>query len=93
MSYNPPAETSKTAFDAYASDPNHPVPYRARPILPTYGRGSTWSTWLADDQRFVQDRLDVVAWESPVLVEDTDIAGDISAHLFAATTGRTPTGW
>ncbi|MGH7618344.1 MAG: CocE/NonD family hydrolase, partial [Gemmatimonadaceae bacterium] len=87
MSYDPPTETSKTAFDAYLSDPNHPVPYRARPILPTYGRGSTWSTWLADDQRFVQDRPDVVAWQSPALTEDVDIAGDISAHLFAATTG------
>jgi putative CocE/NonD family hydrolase len=87
MSYDPPTETSKTAFDAYISDPNHPVPYRPRPILPTYGRGSTWSTWLADDQRFVQDRPDVMSWESPVLTEDVDIAGDISAHLFAATTG------
>jgi len=87
MSYDPPTETSKTAFDAYISDPNHPIPYRPRPIMPTYGRGSTWSTWLADDQRFVQDRPDVVAWESPVLTEDVDIAGDISAHLFAATTG------
>jgi hypothetical protein len=87
LSYDPPTETGTTAFDAYISDPAHPVPYRQRPILPTYGRGSTWSTWLADDQRFVQDRPDVAAWESPVLTEDVVIAGDISAHLFAATTG------
>ena len=35
-----------------SSDPAKPVPYRARPILPTYGPGSTWSQWLVDDQRF-----------------------------------------
>jgi len=35
----------------------------------------------------VQDRLDVTAWDTPVLTEDVDIAGDISAHLFAATSG------
>ena len=87
LAYDPPAEAGKAQFDAYISDPNHPVPYRQRPILPTFGRGSTWSTWLADDQRFVQDRPDVAAWESPTLTEDVDIAGDISAHLFAATTG------
>ncbi len=87
LGYDPPAASAKDAFDAYISDPNHPVPYRARPILPTFGRGSTWSTWLADDQRFVQDRPDVTAWESPALTEDVEIAGDISAHLFAATSG------
>ncbi|HEY9225206.1 MAG TPA: CocE/NonD family hydrolase, partial [Gemmatimonadaceae bacterium] len=38
-------------------------------------------------QRFVQDRPDVIAWESPVLTEDVVIAGDIAAHLFAATSG------
>lgn len=58
-----------------------------RPILPTYGRGSTWSTWLVDEQRFARDRPDVAAWETPPLEEDVVIAGDIVAHLFAATTG------
>jgi putative CocE/NonD family hydrolase len=87
LSFDAPAGDAKNAFDAYISDPAHPVPYRARPILPTFSAGSTWSTWLADDQRFVADRPDVVAWESPMLTEDVVIAGDIAAHLFAATTG------
>lgn len=87
LSFDAPIASAQTAFDSYISDPAHPVPYRPRPILATYTGGSTWSTWLADDQRFVQDRPDVVAWESPVLTEDIVIAGDISAHLFAATTG------
>ena len=78
---------SAGTYDEFISDPNRPVPYRARPIPATYARGSTWSTWLADDQRFVQDRVDVVAWETPLLAEDVTVAGAISAHLFASTTG------
>lgn len=87
MSFEPPRAQSDSGFDAYVSDPSRPVPYRARPILPTYGRGSTWSTWLVDDQRFAQDRPDVTAWETAPLDEDLVLAGDIVAHLFAATSG------
>jgi putative CocE/NonD family hydrolase len=86
----PDAGRSGTAaheYDEFVSDPKNPVPYRARPIPATFGRGSTWSTWLADDQRFVQDRVDVAAWETPPLSEDVTVAGAISAHLFASTTG------
>ena len=87
MGFQPPA-ASDSGFDAYVSDPARPVPYRARPILPLYGgRGSTWSSWLVDDQRFAQDRPDVVAWETAPLEEDLVIAGNIMAHLFASTTG------
>lgn len=88
MAFTPPAAAAgDSGFDAYASDPARPVPYRARPILPSFGRGSTWSTWLVDDQRFAQDRPDVMAWETPPLEEDLVIAGNIMAHLFASTTG------
>ena len=55
-------------FDEYVSDPAHPVPYRQRPIQPTYfPGGSKWSTWLVEDQRFVDDRADVLSWETPPL--------------------------
>ena len=89
LAFEPPtaAESGDSGFDAYVSDPSRPVPYRARPILPTYGRGSTWSTWLVDDQRFAQDSPDVRAWETPPLTEDLVLAGDIVGHLFASTTG------
>ncbi|MGE5732292.1 MAG: CocE/NonD family hydrolase [Gemmatimonas sp.] len=87
LSFDPPAADSGIAFDAYLSDPAHPVPYRSRPILRTYGGRSTWDSWLMDDQRFAQDRPDVVAWETPALTQDVVITGDIAAHLFAATTG------
>ena len=74
--------------DAFVSDPAHPVPYRQRPIQPTYfPGGSKWSTWLVEDQRFVDDRADVLSWESPPLKEDLTIAGEVVAKLFASTTG------
>ena len=87
LGFDPPKSAVGKLFESYVSDPAKPVPYRARPILPTFGRGSTWSIWLADDQRFVQDRPDVVAWETPPLTEDVTLAGAIEAHLFAATSG------
>src|SRR5712692_381642 len=74
--------------ETYSSDPAAPVPYRKRPIEATYDRkGSGWYTWLVADQRFPKDRNDVVTWQSEVLDKDLVVAGDIVAHLFAATTG------
>ena len=75
------------AFDSYVSDPANPVPYRKRPVLMTYGPGSTWGAWLVDDQRFVADRKDVLSWRTNVLTEDVTITGDIIAKLFASTSG------
>ena len=83
----PPAPGA-TGADAFVSDPAHPVPYRQRPIQPTYfAGGSKWSTWLVEDQRFVDDRADVLSWESAPLKEDMTIAGEVVAKLFASTTG------
>ena len=77
------------AFDEYVSDPAHPVPYRHRPIEPTYyPKGSGWGVWLLEDQRFASDRPDVLHWETPVLTEDVTVAGDITAKLFVSTTGQ-----
>ena len=86
LSFDKPSANGE-AFDSYVSDPSNPVPYRKRPILQTYGRGSTWSTWLVDDQRFLSDRKDVLTWRTDVLTEDLTITGDIIAELFAATSG------
>jgi uncharacterized protein len=77
-----------SAYDSYTSDPAHPVPYRQRPIQPTYfPGGSNWPVWQVEDQRFVADRPDVLSWESVALTEDLAIAGRIEAHLFASTSG------
>jgi len=86
LSFDAPTERAD-AFDAYVSDPANPVPYRERPIRPTYGQGSTWARWLSDDQRFLKGRPDVVSWQSQPLTDDVTIAGDIAAHLRASTTG------
>src|SRR4029079_9753593 len=59
-----------------------------RPIQATYDpRGSGWSTWLTEDQRFVDDRADVASWESDALTEAGTLAGEVMANLFAATSG------
>jgi len=84
----PVLRTSAGSFDEFVSDPAHPVPYRQRPIQPTYfPGGSKWSTWLVEDQRFVDDRGDVLSWETPPLGADVTIAGEVRAHIFASTTG------
>jgi len=87
LSFEEPRAGEAEPFDAYVSDPEHPVPYRHRPIQATYGPGSRWRTWLVEDQRFVDDRADVLSYESSVLDEDVTIAGDVVADLFASTTG------
>ncbi|HEY6346829.1 MAG TPA: CocE/NonD family hydrolase C-terminal non-catalytic domain-containing protein [Bryobacteraceae bacterium] len=74
------------AFDSYISDPAHPVPYRHRPISPTYPAGG-WPTWLIEDQCFVDNRPDVLTWQTEPLTNDIKIAGDIVAQIFASTSG------
>lgn len=87
LAFQAPANADR-AFDQYVSDPARPVPYRLRPIQRTYDdRGSGWYTWLTEDQRFVQNRPDVLSWQTEPLTEAVTIAGDVTAHLFASTTG------
>src|SRR5580698_7306923 len=75
------------ASTSYVSDPAHPVPYRHRPIQPTYGDGSEWYNWLTEDQSFVTDRSDVAVWRLPVLDRDLTLTGEVVADIFASTTG------
>jgi putative CocE/NonD family hydrolase len=83
LSFDPPPATGKAAFDTYVSDPANPVPYRPRPIDVKSG----WTTWLVEDQRFVDHRPDVLSWTSEPLTEDLTVSGRIVANLFASTTG------
>jgi putative CocE/NonD family hydrolase len=71
------------AFDSYISDPANPVPYRPRPIELRSG----WTTWLVEDQRFVDHRPDVLTWSTEPLDADLVVSGQIIAKLFASTTG------
>jgi putative CocE/NonD family hydrolase len=75
------------ASTSYVSDPANPIPYRNRPIQPTYSTGSQWYNWLTEDQRFVTDRKDLAVWKLPVLAKDLTIAGEVIADIYAATTG------
>ncbi len=60
------------ATTSYESDPATPIPYRHRPIQPTYSDGSQWYYWLTEDQRFVTDRKDLAVWKLPTLTEGPD---------------------
>jgi hypothetical protein len=89
LSFDGPSAESAQAFDGYASDPAHPVPYRNRPIDMTYPEDhpGSWYTWLVQDQRFVDNRPDVASWQTEELKEDVTLAGQVTAKLFASTTG------
>ena len=90
LSFDAPT-TNGPAFDEYVSDPAKPVPYRPRPIEPTYNPsdlgGSGWGAWLVEDQRFVDGRPDVLSWSTEPLTEDVVLTGRVIANLFAATSG------
>jgi putative CocE/NonD family hydrolase len=73
-------------FREYVSDPANPVPYRQRPISPTYPAGD-WRTWEVADQRFVDHRPDVLSYVSPPLEHDLVVTGPLAAKLFASTSG------
>jgi len=73
-------------FAQYISDPANPVPYRQRPISPTYPRGD-WTTWEVGDQRFADHRPDVLSFVSAPLESDLVITGQLAADLFASTSG------
>ncbi|MDX6613621.1 MAG: uncharacterized protein QOD75_2807 [Blastocatellia bacterium] len=88
LAFQLPSSDGLSMYDSYVSDPAHPVPYRQRPIEPTYfPAGSGWYNWLVEDQRFAQGRPDVLTWASQTLTEDVTVSGNIFAHLFASTTG------
>lgn len=88
LSFDAPTDDGDKEFDSYVSDPANPVPYRRRPIEPTYfAKGSGWRVWLTEDQRFASDRPDVLSWETEVLTDDVTVSGEIIAQLFASTSG------
>jgi putative CocE/NonD family hydrolase len=83
LSFDPP---TGAGADEYVSDPANPVPYRPRPVTPTYP-GREWKEWMVEDQRFTANRPDVLTYESEPLTEDFTVTGSMTAKLFAATSG------
>ena len=67
-----------TGYDAYISDPGHPVPYadgvhEARTLA-----------YMTDDQRFASRRPDVLTYRTEPLTEDISICGEPEAVLFTS---------
>jgi putative CocE/NonD family hydrolase len=85
LAFTAPAASDKPA-DEYVSDPANPVPYRPRPVRPTYP-GLEWPVWMVQDQRFTHGRPDVLTYETEPLAEDVVVAGSMKARLFASTSG------
>ncbi len=85
LAFDPPPPNG--GADEYVADPAKPVPYRLRPIRPTYAGDSTWRTWLVDDQRFADGRPDVLTYSTDPLTAPVALSGAPVAHLFASTTG------
>ena len=94
LSFDKPAASS--AGDSYVSDPAKPVPFLPRPVVdPFSGLGAgdlgnaydPWSKWLSWDQRFVEGRPDVLAYETAVLTEPVRVQGVPIADIRAMTTG------
>jgi uncharacterized protein len=83
----PGAAAGPAGADAYVSDPAKPVPYRLRPIRPTYAENSTWGQWLVDDQRPFSDRTDVLTYTTPPLTAAVAIGGAATVRLTVTTTG------
>ncbi|HZI76570.1 MAG TPA: CocE/NonD family hydrolase [Gemmatimonadales bacterium] len=88
LSFDAPAAASAGGRDyrEYISDPANPVPYRERPISPTYP-GGDWRTWEVADQRFVDGRPDVLTYVSKPLEQDLTVTGELAAYLYASTSG------
>src|SRR5208337_1192922 len=85
LSFTAPDTTART-YREYVSDPANPVPYRQRPISPTYPEGD-WRNWEVADQRFVGHRPDVLSFVSDPLDHDLTVTGPVAAKLFASTSG------
>jgi putative CocE/NonD family hydrolase len=76
-------------YDEFVSDPDKPVPFIPRPVVPIAqdeGR-KAWREWLVSDQRHVASRPDVLVAQTDVLTEPVKIAGEPIANLVASTSG------
>jgi putative CocE/NonD family hydrolase len=84
LSFTAPA--AGEACRDYVSDPARPVPFRPHPMSATYATPD-WRWWEAEDQRFVDDRPDVLSYVSAPLTSDMTVTGAITATLKASTSG------
>ena len=70
-----------TGFDAFISDPAHPVPFINKIT-------NSWEpVYIISDQRFASTRPDVLTFQSDVLQDSLTLAGPLTAELYVSTTG------
>ncbi|HZP03395.1 MAG TPA: CocE/NonD family hydrolase [Terracidiphilus sp.] len=84
LSFDAPAAGGEQ-FTQYVSDPAKPVPFSPRPFVQS--DADAWRTWLVHDQRFVDERPDVLTFVSDSLTAPLRLAGRPEVHLFASTSG------
>jgi hypothetical protein len=68
-------------FDEFVSDPARPVPFIGKTVI------NMAREYMTADQRFASNRPDVLVYQTPVLKEDTTVAGPIDVELYVSTTG------
>lgn len=68
------------ATTEYISDPAKPVPYTNEIS------GNRNNKYMAEDQRFVSRRPDVIYFQTDSLTSDLTLTGEITANLFVSTT-------
>jgi putative CocE/NonD family hydrolase len=73
--------TASIGYDEYTSDPAHPVPFFNKPTI------DVTRAYMDGDQRFAEQRPDVLTYQTEPLAEDATIAGPVSASLFVSTSG------
>ena len=61
------------------------MPYLPRPVR--FADTPRWQTWLTTDQRAMEDRPDVLTYETPALTAPVRISGAPQADLYAAISG------
>ncbi len=83
LSFTPAGDRASRAYDAYISDPAHPVPTTDQ--IEPFGAPSDY---MVADQRSASRRPDVLTYVSDVLTHDVVLAGPVTPVLYVATTGR-----
>lgn len=81
MTLNQNISNSILASDSYISDPANPVPYTQEKTA------RRTREYMLEDQRFVEERDDVLIYQSEILEDDITLAGPIWANLFVSSTG------
>ncbi|WP_448100402.1 CocE/NonD family hydrolase [Luteibacter jiangsuensis] len=84
LSFDAPAPAA-AKYDEYVSDPGKPVPYVPRPVH--FKDRQSWTTWLVQDQRFVDGRPDVLTYVTEPLTAPLRVAGAPQVNLYASTSG------